>query len=48
LRRYNEVAALLRSLGMPTPVPVQSMYMFKQPTIGDEVRRCRLTLSNPR
>ena len=35
--RSGKVAALLRSLGMQTPVPVQSMYMFKQPCIGDEV-----------
>jgi hypothetical protein len=31
------VAALLRSLGFHRPLPVQSMYIFKQPGIGGEV-----------
>jgi hypothetical protein len=31
------VRALLGSLDMHVPVPVQSMYIFKQPSIGGEV-----------
>ena len=32
--RSPKVAALLAALGMKTPTPVQSMYIFKQPSIG--------------
>lgn len=35
--RSAKVKALLRSLGMENPTPVQSMYIFKQPSIGGEV-----------
>lgn len=35
--RSRRVASLLKSLGMKTPTPVQSMYIFKQPAIGGEV-----------
>ena len=35
--RSPKVAALLKSLGMKSPTPVQSMYIFKQPSIGGEV-----------
>ncbi|KAL6745238.1 hypothetical protein V8C86DRAFT_2984461 [Haematococcus lacustris] len=35
--RSPEVAAVLRSLGYRRPLPVQSMYIFKQPHIGGEV-----------
>lgn len=35
--RSRRVASLLKSLGMKTPTPVQSMYIFKQPSIGGEV-----------
>ena len=31
------MAALLRSVGMRRPTPVQSMYITKQPTLGGEV-----------
>lgn len=31
------MAAVLRSLGYQRPLPVQSMYIFKQPSIGGEV-----------
>ena len=37
LRHYTEVAALLRQIGLAAPIPVQSMYIFKQPSIGGEV-----------
>lgn len=36
------VSALLRSLGFARPLPVQSMYIFKQPGIGGEVVRTTL------
>lgn len=36
--RSARVTELLRCLGYKKPVPVQSMYIFKQPTIGGEVR----------
>jgi len=35
--RAPRVAQLLRSLGYARPLPVQSMYIFKQPHIGGEV-----------
>jgi len=35
--RSDKVCALLGSLDMHVPVPVQSMYIFKQPSIGGEV-----------
>lgn len=35
--RSPAVAAVLRSLGYQRPLPVQSMYIFKQPKIGGEV-----------
>jgi phytanoyl-CoA hydroxylase len=35
--RSQPVAAVLRSLGFQRPLPVQSMYIFKQPSIGGEV-----------
>ena len=37
LCHYTEVAALLRQIGLAAPIPVQSMYIFKQPSIGGEV-----------
>lgn len=33
--RSPKVAAVLRSLGYQRPLPVQSMYIFKQPHIGE-------------
>jgi len=36
--RSEKVADLLKSLGYKRPLPVQSMYIFKQPKIGGEVR----------
>ncbi|KAF5835581.1 phytanoyl-CoA dioxygenase [Dunaliella salina] len=35
--RSDEVACILRSLGYKRPIPVQSMYIFKQPRIGGKV-----------
>jgi len=35
--RSPRMAAILRSLGYQQPLPVQSMYIFKQPGIGGEV-----------
>eukprot|EP00775_Hariotina_reticulata_P010651 gene10651-10810_t len=35
--RSQPVAAVLQSLGYIRPLPVQSMYIFKQPNIGGEV-----------
>jgi phytanoyl-CoA hydroxylase len=35
--RSQPVSAVLRSLGFQQPLPVQSMYIFKQPSIGGEV-----------
>lgn len=35
--RSQPVSAVLRSLGFQRPLPVQSMYIFKQPSIGGEV-----------
>jgi len=35
--RSSKVRALLHSLGMREPTPVQSMYIFKQPAIGGAV-----------
>jgi len=35
--RSPPVSAVLRSLGYRRPLPVQSMYIFKQPNIGGEV-----------
>jgi len=35
--RRPELAALLADLGMPMPLLLQSMYIFKQPRIGSEV-----------
>lgn len=35
--RAPEIARLSQSLGVHQPVPVQSMYLFKQPEIGGEV-----------
>ena len=35
--RSAKMKALTRSLGMTRPTPVQSMYIFKQPSIGGEV-----------
>jgi phytanoyl-CoA hydroxylase len=35
--RSQPVAAVVRSLGFQRPLPVQSMYIFKQPSIGGEV-----------
>eukprot|EP00879_Flechtneria_rotunda_P007875 GHRR01008251.1.p1 GENE.GHRR01008251.1~~GHRR01008251.1.p1 ORF type:complete len:333 (+),score=97.86 GHRR01008251.1:181-1179(+) len=35
--RSQPVAAVLQSLGYRRPLPVQSMYIFKQPNIGGEV-----------
>ncbi|KAF5835583.1 hypothetical protein DUNSADRAFT_7185 [Dunaliella salina] len=35
--RSERVASLLASLGYKVPLPVQSMYIFKQPRIGGEV-----------
>jgi hypothetical protein len=40
--RNERVAGVLRSLGYKRPLPVQSMYIFKQPHIGGEVRKCTL------
>eukprot|EP00798_Chlamydomonas_sp_ICE-L_P018390 gene18390-24861_t len=34
---FFEVAGILKSLGYKRPLPVQSMYIFKQPKIGGEV-----------
>jgi phytanoyl-CoA hydroxylase len=39
------MAAILRSLGYRRPVPVQSMYIFKQPHIGGEVVPHQVRLS---
>ena len=36
--RSDEVQGILRCLKYNTPLPVQSMYIFKQPGIGGEVR----------
>ena len=36
-RNNPKIAALLRSLGYRRPLPVQSMFIFKQPGIGGEV-----------
>ncbi|CAL5226868.1 g9740 [Coccomyxa viridis] len=36
--RSEKVAAVLQSLNIRRPLPVQSMYIFKQPKIGGEVR----------
>ncbi|CAL8464047.1 g3582 [Coccomyxa elongata] len=36
--RSQKVAQLAQSLGLQRPLPVQSMYIFKQPKIGGEVR----------
>ncbi|EIE24756.1 phytanoyl-CoA dioxygenase [Coccomyxa subellipsoidea C-169] len=36
--RSQKVAQLISSLGFKRPLPVQSMYIFKQPKIGGEVR----------
>eukprot|EP00884_Botryococcus_braunii_P020593 jgi/Botrbrau1/7217/Bobra.0021s0003.1 len=35
--RSSKIAAVLKGLGYSRPVPVQSMYIFKQPGIGGEV-----------
>lgn len=35
--RSERVANVLRSLGYKRPLPMQSMYIFKQPSIGGEV-----------
>lgn len=35
--RSPSIAAVCRSLGFKRPLPVQSMYIFKQPNIGGEV-----------
>ena len=35
--RSEKVANLMKSLELPNPTPVQSMYIFKQPSIGGEV-----------
>lgn len=35
--RSQPVSAVLQSLGFKRPLPVQSMYIFKQPNIGGEV-----------
>eukprot|EP01023_Acetabularia_acetabulum_P023053 TRINITY_DN2262_c1_g1_i1.p1 TRINITY_DN2262_c1_g1~~TRINITY_DN2262_c1_g1_i1.p1 ORF type:complete len:286 (+),score=46.81 TRINITY_DN2262_c1_g1_i1:1128-1985(+) len=35
--KSGEVSGILRSLGYKQPIPVQSMYIFKQPGIGGEV-----------
>eukprot|EP00878_Enallax_costatus_P002888 GHUV01003082.1.p1 GENE.GHUV01003082.1~~GHUV01003082.1.p1 ORF type:complete len:349 (+),score=56.95 GHUV01003082.1:509-1555(+) len=35
--RSPAIAAILQSLGYQRPLPVQSMYIFKQPSIGGEV-----------
>mgnify|MGYP001810164721 FL=1 len=35
--RSPAVSAVCRSLGFQRPMPVQSMYIFKQPNIGGEV-----------
>lgn len=35
--RSPSVSAVCRSLGFKRPLPVQSMYIFKQPNIGGEV-----------
>jgi phytanoyl-CoA hydroxylase len=35
--RLPAIAALARALGMSRPLPLQSMYLFKQPRIGGEV-----------
>lgn len=43
--RSDKVAAILKSLGYVKPVPVQSMYIFKQPRIGGEVWRGRVCAS---
>ncbi|CAI5993778.1 unnamed protein product [Closterium sp. NIES-65] len=37
LSRSPKVAAICKSLGFRRPLPVQSMYIFKQPGIGGEV-----------
>ncbi|CAI5481884.1 unnamed protein product [Closterium sp. Yama58-4] len=37
LSRSSKVASLCKSLGFRRPLPVQSMYIFKQPGIGGEV-----------
>lgn len=36
--RSQKVTRLMQSLGLQRPLPVQSMYIFKQPKIGGEVR----------
>ena len=58
--RSEKVANLMKSLELPNPTPVQSMYIFKQPSIGGEVvphqdstflnrsRRVRRHLARPR
>lgn len=35
--RSDKMAAALRALGFRRPLPVQSMYIYKQPHIGGEV-----------
>mmetsp|Transcript_26347 Transcript_26347/g.64711 ORF Transcript_26347/g.64711 Transcript_26347/m.64711 type:complete len:311 (+) Transcript_26347:184-1116(+) len=35
--RSTKVNGMMRSMGMTDPTPVQSMYIFKQPSIGGEV-----------
>eukprot|EP01025_Chloroclados_australasicus_P035264 TRINITY_DN3595_c0_g1_i4.p1 TRINITY_DN3595_c0_g1~~TRINITY_DN3595_c0_g1_i4.p1 ORF type:complete len:334 (-),score=26.60 TRINITY_DN3595_c0_g1_i4:152-1153(-) len=35
--RSNKISDILQSLGYQRPIPVQSMYIFKQPKIGGEV-----------
>lgn len=37
LRQNPSFSAVLRSLGFKRPLPVQSMYIFKQPFVGGEV-----------
>jgi hypothetical protein len=47
--RSPSISAVCRSLGFKRPLPVQSMYIFKQPNIGGEVvSRCRPPRQPPR